>query len=166
MQALFEEHSTGIGERYAGGKTDLRKEIERLRQKFDENAFQDTDPVDPVDLWAKFDPPTLPRGLLPQLIEDFTFDQGMEMGCDMAGIALGTLVVCAAAIHDDIKLQPKRHNTGWLESARLWGLLVGDVSAMKSPALKETVGPMSRISAEMARENAEAMGSGTGCRRQ
>jgi hypothetical protein len=49
VQVLFEEYSTGIGERYAGGKTDLRKEIERLRQKFDEKAFKDTDPV---DLWA------------------------------------------------------------------------------------------------------------------
>ena len=40
VQALFEAHPNGIGERYAGGatgKTDLRKEIERLRQKFDES---------------------------------------------------------------------------------------------------------------------------------
>jgi Protein of unknown function (DUF3987) len=113
--------------------------------------------VEPVDLWAKFEPPSLSRGLLPQLLEDFTFEQGMDMGCDMAGVALGTLVVCGAAIHDDIKLQPKRHNKRWLETARLWGLLVGDVGAMKSPALKETVGPLSRISSEMARDNAAAL---------
>ena len=37
MQALFEEYPNGIGERYAEGKTDLRKEIERLREKFDES---------------------------------------------------------------------------------------------------------------------------------
>ncbi len=36
VQALFERFSEGIGERYADGKTDIRKEIERLRQKFDE----------------------------------------------------------------------------------------------------------------------------------
>ena len=62
-------------------------------------------PVEPVDLFAKFEPPSLPRGLLPQPLEDFTFEQGMHMGCDMAGVALGTLVVCGAAIHDDIKLR-------------------------------------------------------------
>src|SRR3954463_7619944 len=39
--------------------------------------------VDPVDLWAKFDPPTLPCGVLPEVIEAFAFDQGMAMGCDM-----------------------------------------------------------------------------------
>ena len=37
------------------------------------------------------------------------------MGCDMAGVALGALVVCGAAIHDDIKLQPKQHDKRWLE---------------------------------------------------
>lgn len=43
VQALFEAHPKGIGERYAGGptgKTDLRKEIERLRQKFDESDVE------------------------------------------------------------------------------------------------------------------------------
>ena len=78
-----------------------------------------------MDLWAKFDPPTLPRGLLPEVIEDFAFDRGMTMGCDMSGIAVGALAVCAAAIPDDIQLQPKRHDTGWQEAARLWVALVG-----------------------------------------
>ena len=46
MQALFEAHPNGIGERYTGGKTgktDLRKEIERLRQKFDESGKGDVE---------------------------------------------------------------------------------------------------------------------------
>jgi hypothetical protein len=42
--------------------------------------------VEPVDLWGKFDPPTLPRGLLPKVIEDFAFDQGRTMGADEAGL--------------------------------------------------------------------------------
>jgi hypothetical protein len=41
VHALFEEYSSGIGKRYADGKTDLRKEIERLREKFEEQAFED-----------------------------------------------------------------------------------------------------------------------------
>ena len=45
--------------------------------------------IDPVDLGAQFDPPTLPRGLLPQVIEEFAFDRGMTMGCDISGIAVG-----------------------------------------------------------------------------
>ena len=67
-------------------------------------------PADPVDLWAKFDPPPLPRGLLPQVIEDFAFDRGRMMGGDVAGIAVGALAVCGAAIPDRIRLQPKKHD--------------------------------------------------------
>ena len=85
---------------------------------------------------AKFDPPTLPRGVLPQVIEEFAFDRGMTMGCDMAGIAVGALAVCAAAIPDDIKLQPKKHDTEWQEAARLWVALVGDPSTMKTPMIE------------------------------
>jgi hypothetical protein len=149
IQALFERFSEGIGERYADGKTDLRKEIERLRQKFDENTFKD---ADPVDLWAKFDPPTLPRGVLPDVIERFAHEQGMTMGADMAGIAVGALVVCAAAIPDKIQLQVKRHNSGWLESARIWAALVGPVSTKKSPIMSSVVRPLRRIDSEMARQ--------------
>ena len=112
-------------------------------------------PSDPVDLWAKFDPPTLPRGLLPDVIERFAHDQGMTMGADMAGVAVGALVVCAAAIPDKIKLQVKRHNHGWLESARLWVALVGPVSAKKSPIMSSVVRPLRRIDSEMARRYSE-----------
>ena len=77
--------------------------------------------IEPVDLWAKFAPPTLPRGLLPKLIEDFAFDRGSVMGCDMAGLAVGALVVCAASIPETIKLQPKRFDIEWQEAARTLG---------------------------------------------
>lgn len=86
--------------------------------------------ADPVDLWAKFDPPTLPRGALPDIIERFAYDRGTAMGADMAGIAMSALAVCAAAIPDKIQLKVKRHNSGLLESARLWVALVGPPSSM------------------------------------
>jgi hypothetical protein len=113
---------------------------------------------DPVDLWAKFEPPTLPRGLLPDVIERFAFDQGMTMGADMAGIAIGALVVCAAAIPDKIQLQVKRHNAGWRESARLWAALVGPVSTKKTPIMSTVARPLKRIDTEMARRYSEERG--------
>ena len=113
--------------------------------------------VDPVDLWAKFDPPTLPRGVLPEVIEAFAFDRGMTMGCDMAGIAVSALAVCAAAIPDSIKLQPKKHDTEWQESARLWVALVGSPSTMKTPMMDAAAKPLRRIDNEMARDNQDAM---------
>jgi hypothetical protein len=74
-------------------------------------------PVRPVDLWAQFEPPPLPRGLLPKVIEELALEQGRLMGVDPAGLALAALTVCAAAIPDQIKLQPKRYDDNWQESA-------------------------------------------------
>ena len=112
-------------------------------------------PVDPVDLWAKFDPPTLPRGVLPDIIERFAFDLGLDMGADMAGVALSALAVCAAAIPDKIKLQVKSNNTAWLESARIWVALVGLPSTMKSPVMAATAWPLRQIDTELARQYAK-----------
>ena len=81
----------------------------------------------------------------------------MAMGCDMSGIAVGALAVCAAAIPDDIKLQPKKHDTEWQEAARLWVALVGDPSTMKTPMIDAATKPLRRIDNEMARENQDAM---------
>ena len=79
----------------------------------------------------------------------------MDMGADMAGIAVSALAVCAAAIPDKIKLQVKRHNKSWLESARIWVALVGSPSSKKSPILSAAVSPLRKIDAEMARQYAE-----------
>jgi hypothetical protein len=110
--------------------------------------------ADPVDLWAKFDPPTLPRGVLPDILERFAFDRGQAMGADMAGVAVSALAVCAAAIPDKIKLRVKRHDD-WVESARIWVALVGSPSSKKSPIMNAVVKPLRKIDGEMAGQNAE-----------
>ena len=114
-------------------------------------------PADPVDLWGWFDPPPLPRGLLPPVIEDFAFDRGRMMGGDAAGIAVGALAVCGAAIPDRIWLRPKKHDEGWHEAARLWVALVGLPSTMKSPIMSTVALPLRAIDAEMAHKNQRAM---------
>jgi hypothetical protein len=146
--------------------SDLAPLIDGARKKWDKPNPDDASATetpgankvpsaDPVDLWAKFDPPTLPRGILPPVIEQFAFEQGMDMGADMAGIAVAALAVCAAAIPDKIKLQVKRHNTGWRESARIWVSLVGPPSSKKSPIMTTAVSPLRKLDAEMARQYAE-----------
>ena len=114
-------------------------------------------PTDPVDLWGWFDPPPLPRGLLPPMIEDFAFDRGRILGGDAAGIAVGALAVCGAAIPDRICLRPKKHDEGWHEAARLWVALVGLPSTMKSPIMSTVASPLRAIDAEMAQKNQRAM---------
>jgi hypothetical protein len=77
--------------------------------------------IEPVDLWGRFDPPRLPRGLLPNVIEEFALDRAVTTGADESGFAVTALAVCAGAIPDAIQLQPKRHDPKWRESAALGG---------------------------------------------
>jgi len=102
----------------------------------------------PVDLWSTFDPPRLPRRLLPSVIEDFAFEQGATMGADPAGLAAAALAVCAAAIPDRIQLRVKQYS-GWNEATRLWVGLVGDPSTKKSPIIYQAVRPLERIDAAL-----------------
>jgi len=114
-------------------------------------------PLEPYDPWGHFDPPTLPRGILPNVIENLAVEQSKLIGCDPAAIAISCLVGCAAVIRDKIKVQPKANNSEWMESARLWGLLVGDPSTKKSPAMKVAMAPLMEIDKRMARAYADAM---------
>jgi Protein of unknown function (DUF3987) len=144
----------------------IEKTAELYRQRQQARAGQEeqarraaaaANPVDPADLWGRFDPPPLPRGLLPKVIEDFAFDQGRITGADEAGFAIGALVVCAAAIPDSIQLRPKKHDHRWHEAARLWAALVGLPSTMKSPIMTAVARALRAIDAEMARDYQRAM---------
>jgi hypothetical protein len=102
----------------------------------------------PVNLWSTFDPPRLPHGLLPSVIEDFAFEQGTTMGADPAGLAVAALAVCAAAVPDSVQLRVKRYG-GWYEATRLWVGLVGDPSTKKTPIINQVVRPLERIDAAL-----------------
>src|SRR5262249_51188745 len=105
----------------------------------------------PVDLWNKFDPPPLPRGLLPPIIEEFAFAKNRLMGADPAGLALAALQVCAAAVPDKIKIKVRRHDS-WLESTRLWCGLVGGPGEKKSPAIAQVMKEIKKRDLEMWRK--------------
>ena len=156
LRSIMQAATAPRDARWQARFAEIPRIVSSAREKFgDGNRANGA--VDPVDLWAKFDPPTLPRGVLPEVIEAFAFDRGMAMGCDMGGLAVSALAVCAAAIPDSIQLQPKKHDTEWLESARLWITPVGSPSTMKSPMMAAAVKPLRRIDTEMAKANQRAM---------
>lgn len=109
-------------------------------------------PADPVDLWGRFDPPALPMGVLPPVIEEFARVQGAVMGADPAGLAVAALVTCAAAISDNITIQPKQHDKDWLEAPRIWAALVGNPSTKKSPILSAATRPLCGLDARLFRQ--------------
>lgn len=118
-------------------------------------AFDDPEPqrstVEPFDLWGNFNAPELPRGLLPDVIEQFAFANGEQMGADPAGLAMAAIVTCAAAIPDQVQIKVKRHDE-WLESARLWVALVGLPSTKKSPVVSAAAAPLKRLDGQMMRD--------------
>lgn len=120
----------------------------------EDNTAQDPSPApadEPVDLWGSFDPPDLPEGLLPPIIEQFARINAAQMGADPAGLAMAALATCAAAIPDAIQIKVKRYDD-WMESARLWVALTGPPSAKKSPIISAATGPLCRLDVQMMRE--------------
>ena len=111
----------------------------------------------PIDIFAKLRPPALDTALLPEPIRDYVQDQAELVGVDPGVIGIAALVVCASAIDDEIQIQPKQHEYGWTESARLWGAVVGDPSVKKSPGLKKATSPMRGIDIELNEKNGQKM---------
>jgi hypothetical protein len=89
--------------------------------------------------------------LLPEIIEQFAVEEGALMGTDPAGLAVGALVVCAAALPDHTQIQVKRHDPNWLECARLWASLIGNPSTKKSPIILRVAKPLKRLDAVLFR---------------
>lgn len=119
--------------------------------------YEDSTPVaqhEPIDIFAEFPVPPIDRDMLPAAIADYAFDAGELVGVDPAMVAIPALVTCAAALHDEIRLQPKRHETGWTESARLWCAVVGAPSVKKSPSIKRATRRLRKIDIDLHDQNA------------
>ena len=110
------------------------------------------DQPEPVDIFANAEPPALPSGLLPAVVEDFANVQGEMMGADPSGLAMAALTVCSAAITDNVQVQPKTHEPHWTESPRIWTALIGDPSTKKSPIIRAAARPITKIDAKMFQE--------------
>lgn len=135
----------------------VENSIRSAFEKFSQDQVAQHFANDPVDLWGRFDPPALPAGLLPPVIEEFARVQGDQMGADPAGLAVAALVTCAAAIPDRIRAKVKQHDDAWFEAPRLWAALVGSPSAKKTPILGAATEPLCRIDTRQFKEWHNAM---------
>ncbi|WP_431266836.1 DUF3987 domain-containing protein [Dankookia sp. P2] len=106
---------------------------------------------DPVDFLASDEAtgaPVLHSDHVPDALAPFILDVAERMGVDPAMVALGALVALATVIHDDFRLQPKRHDDEWTESPRIWGAIVGDPSVRKSPVVAAVTRPLAALEAQ------------------
>ena len=90
----------------------------------------------PADLFGESPATTLRKEWLPPPIQELVFAASAVKGSPPEVMALSMLVACAAACDDRFQVQPRANEPGWRESARLWGVVVGDPSSKKTPAMK------------------------------
>lgn len=104
---------------------------------------------DIIDIFGMLTPePMLKPDMLPNPIRDFAVDVADRMGVSLPTVAMVALGVCAGALHSDIRVQVRQHDTKWLERPTLWLMGIGDPSMKKSPALDAATEPLERIERE------------------
>lgn len=103
----------------------------------------------PLDLFGVANPPECRPEWLPPQIAAYAFQAAQQMGTGADVLSLSSIVTCAAALHDAFQVQPKATEPGWRESARLWGLVVGDPSVKKTNPMRRAMATLSRMNSEM-----------------
>jgi hypothetical protein len=106
-------------------------------------AEEPTDFGDLVDPWDKHPVPTLPKGILPPVIERYAAHEARTKGVQFHGPAMTALAVAAAAVPAHVHLRVKVHEA-WEEACILWLALIGPVSARKSPLLRTAMRALKR----------------------
>jgi hypothetical protein len=132
------------------------KEAEEAAAEFKSETEADPAAAHAVDLFDNLTPPPFPVDLLPPAIAGYARDQAELIGVDPAVIAMAAIGAAAACIDDRIEIQPKRHDTGWREQARLWVGIIGDPSAKKSPGISKAMAPLFKIDQKWRDETNQA----------
>jgi len=88
---------------------------------------------------AAFEP-----GLLPEALRDWVADIAHRMQCPVDFTAVGAVVAISSLIGARAVVAPKAEDN-WTVCPNLWGQAIGNPGVMKTPALLEVVGPVSRL---------------------
>lgn len=108
---------------------------------------------DPYNLFGGFKLPEMNMELIPEAIANYAIDQGELIGADPATLVIFSLGAIASCITDGLKIQPKKYDYGWRESARIWGAVIGDPSIKKSPLLRKAIAPLWKIEKQWREAN-------------
>lgn len=98
----------------------------------------------------KFDP----DALLPEILRDWVVDEADRMPCPPDFVAAALLVALGSVIGTQCAIRPKALDT-WLVVPNLWGGIVGEPSAKKTPAISAALKPLERLIA-LAKEKYRA----------
>jgi len=137
----------------------LDRVLQKARERVTDpgHELRTVDIGDPTDLWAdEGEPPDLAEGILPEALECWARDEAKRIGTCLGATSLAGIVVCSAALSSRFRVQVKQNDTDHREAPILWGTLVGDVSARKTPVFKSMMKALDAIECENDLKNREA----------
>lgn len=138
--------------------------FDEMKPENDDDEMPDNEPTsdrpqwgEPINLYGTLTPePTITKEMLPKVVADFVYEQAALLGCNPGPMAIAALTILSSIVSDNVKLQPKKYEVDYTESARLWMVICGEVSSKKSPMMKKLMQPLKEIAAKMAVEDKHA----------
>jgi hypothetical protein len=113
------------------------------------HAANDSDWPEPEEITATLPPvPPFDDRFLPKVFRAWVTDIADRMQCPVEYLAVGAMVAAGAVVGNRVGVQPKQHDTGWVEVPNLWGAIVGRPGVMKSPALAQVLLPLRRLESQ------------------
>jgi hypothetical protein len=94
--------------------------------------------------------------LLPKMLRGWIMDEAERMPCPPDFIAAAALVALGSIVGARCAIKPKARDS-WLIVPNLWGGIVGDPSAKKSPAWGAALKPLDRLIAKALEEHRAAL---------
>lgn len=141
------------------GPAAVRESIKRAIPADTDPGKEERDWPEPKPIIAELKPvPAFDADtLLPDVLRVWIMDEAERMPCPPDFIAVSALVALGTIIGARCAIKPKAHDS-WLVVPNLWGGIVGDPSAKKSPAWGAALKPLDRLIAKAHEEHQAAVG--------
>ncbi len=109
------------------------------------------DAARPLDIFREIVAPPLDAADFPPVLADFAAPLARAAGHDAGAYLMAGLCAAAGATDDGLRVLLDS-TTGWFESPRLWGLLIGLPGTAKTPAMRAAMGPLYELHAALAKD--------------
>lgn len=110
------------------------------------SAQQNRDPeIIPLTKLAGLPVDSFDFTLLPSSLQNWGEDLQHRLQCPPDYVGVGIMIALAAAVGNRVMVQPKANDHSWVVVPNLWGLLIGQPSSMKSPAMDSALKHISKM---------------------
>jgi hypothetical protein len=156
LQALLNNTQTTDPVRLIRRDAELAKLKATVRSGYQKFAATPTPGAALFDPWQEWIVPPFPLDILPGIAHDFVVAKSTAMGADPSALAMSVLTTFSGALDHRFRVKMMR-NSDWYEHTRLWVLLFGRSSWLKSPIMDAALWPLRHAQADVQREYKAAL---------